>query len=369
MEVLEMDRREFLQWGAFTSTVGWLSKLQQASPRSDYGVVLSTWPHRIFKENDGILEPASTESIVFNLLVKNDKNRAVDPLSARLEFYSANEKVNTVEFSKHGLAAIRSVSIATREPDREDEVFDFRHYFSLPVNLNTERLVYDLVLAQPGGRESHARVEIPLLRYQQKTKLIFPIKGKFCIGLGHDFNEPHSDGRSQHFAYDILGAGPHWEITRNGGGTNADFYSWGREVIAPADATILYARNDVPDQTTPGTINPQLYMNVPNPALANPGNHVLLDHGNNEWSSLGHMQHGSVRVRTGDRVKQGEVLGSMGSAGDSHLPHLHYQLQMSGEPSYLADGLPSEFENVSFDLFGKPIRIPSPKRGLYLEAH
>jgi Peptidase family M23 len=328
----EIARRQFLQQGALAGTAVWLQQLKQGSPQGEYEVTLGTWPHRIFKENDGILEPASTESFVFNLLVEKN-NRAVDPLSARLEFYSGGERVNMIELSKKALEAIRDVSIATRVPDKEDEVFDFRHYFSLPANLNAERLVYELILFQPDSRELHTRLEIPLLRYQQTTKLIFPIRGKFFLGLGHDFNEPHSEGRSQHFAYDILAVGPHWEITRNGGATNADFCSWGREVIAPADATVLYARNDVPDQTIPGTINPQLYMNVPNPNLANPGNHVLLDHGNNEWSSLGHMQHGSVRVKTGDRVKQGEVLGLPGSAGDSHLPHLHYQFQMSGTAS------------------------------------
>jgi len=318
----EIGRREFLQQSALVTAGIWLPKVKPDSPQGEYEVTLGTWPHRIYKENDGLLEPASTESFVFNLLVKEKENRAVDPLSARLEFYSAGERVNMVEFSKKALEAIRSVSIATREPDNEQEAFDLRHSFSLPVTLDVDRLVYELVVMGLGSPEMHRRLEIPLSRYEQKTKLIFPIRGKFVVVVGHDFNEPHSDGRSQHFAYD---------------------YSWGREVIAPADATVVFARNDVPDQTIPGTINSKLYTNVPNPTYAIPGNHVLLDHGNSEYSSLGHMQHGSVRVKTGDRVRQGEVLGQMGSAGDSQVPHLHYQLQMFGEPAYLADGLPSRF--------------------------
>ncbi len=363
----EVGRREFLQQSALVTAGIRLPQTKQDSSRREYEITLGTWPHRIYKENDGILEPASTESFVFNVLVKEKDNRAVDPLSARLEFYAAGERVKGIDFSRKALEAIRSVSIATREPDKEEEVFDLRHYFSEPVNQDVDRLVYELVLTRPGGLQTHRTLEIPLLRYEQKTKLIFPIRGKFTVVLGHDFNEPHSDGRSQHFAYDIFGLGPRWEITRNGGAANTDFYSWGREVIAPANATVVYARNDVPDQTVPGTINPQLYTNVPNPSYAVPGNHVLLDHGNNEYSSLGHMQHGSVRVKTGDRVKQGEVLGHIGSAGDSQLPHLHYQLQTSGEPAYLADGLPSRFENVSLVLLGKPIK--SPKRGIPLEAN
>src|SRR6266566_9939635 len=135
----EIGRREFLQQSALASAAVWLPQLKQDSPQGEYEIALGTWPHRIYKENDGVLESASTESFVFNLLVKDQKNRAVDPLSGRLEFYSAGEKVNITEFSKKALEAIRSVSIATRQPDKEDEVFDFRHYFSLPVNLNAER--------------------------------------------------------------------------------------------------------------------------------------------------------------------------------------------------------------------------------------
>jgi hypothetical protein len=50
------------------------------------------------------------------------------------------------------------------------------------------------------------------------------------------------------------------------------------------------------------------------------------------------------------------------------MPHLHYQLT-SGEDLFLADGLPSSFENIIVDFGGgDPIKIATPKRGLPLEA-
>jgi murein DD-endopeptidase MepM/ murein hydrolase activator NlpD len=100
-----------------------------------------------------------------------------------------------------------------------------------------------------------------------------------------------------------------------------------------------------------------------------PGNHVLLDHRTGEYSSLGHMQRGTVRVKTGDHVKQGDLLGQIGSGGDSQFPHLHYQLQMPSGLDFRADGLPAHFENISFDIMGKPMKISSPKRGIFMEAH
>ena len=48
----------------------------------------------------------------------------------------------------------------------------------------------------------------------------------------------------------------------------ADFCTWGREVIAPADGVVVYARNDVPDQPRPGTIDSSIYEHLPKPDYA-----------------------------------------------------------------------------------------------------
>jgi hypothetical protein len=167
-----INRREFLQQTVLATGALSMPQTKQDFPQAEYAITLGTWPHRIYKENDGLLEPASTESFVFNLLVKENQNRPLDPLSARLAFYAAEDKVHMLELSRKALDAIRGVLIATRGADSEDEVFDFRHYFSLPISLNADQLVYEVVLLQ-AGREVRYKLEIPLLRYEQKTKLIF----------------------------------------------------------------------------------------------------------------------------------------------------------------------------------------------------
>src|SRR5712691_145315 len=228
-----MNRRTFLNAITLAPAATFVPSILLDGPEAN--TALSTWPHIIYKENDGILanlEPEDTESFVFNVLVKGE-NRNVELQGARLEFYSSRERVNVVELSKKALNAVRSTSILfAGDLDREEELFDLRHYFSMPVSLNVDRLVYSLAVAGSGAAGVEKTLDIPILRYEQKTKLVFPMKGKFMVVLGHDFNEAHSLGRSQHFAYDIFGMGPRWELTRNSGVTNADFYTWGREVIA-----------------------------------------------------------------------------------------------------------------------------------------
>jgi hypothetical protein len=115
-----INRREFLQQTVLATAALSMPQTKQDSPQAEYAMTLGTWPHRIYKENDGLLEPASTESFVFNLLVKENKNRPLDPLSARLAFYAAEDKVQMLELSRKALDAIRGVSIATRGAELGD---------------------------------------------------------------------------------------------------------------------------------------------------------------------------------------------------------------------------------------------------------
>jgi len=87
----KFDRRVFLKSSAvFTSSL-WLPQAGQlASEGSE--ITLATWPHHVYKENDGVLQPELTESCVFNLMVRDTQNRAMNPISAHLEFYFAQKK-------------------------------------------------------------------------------------------------------------------------------------------------------------------------------------------------------------------------------------------------------------------------------------
>lgn len=352
-----------LSWAQHNSLSERPAEGQSSQP--PYEITVSTIPRSVYKENDGIYGPDVTETFIFSVVVKESHSRAVEPSGARLEFYSAGEVVNVVEFSGRQLKAIRSVSARRFQ---EEEVFDLRHHFSVPVALDVDRLVYRLSLAQPTGAEIRQTLEIPLMRYQQRARLLFPLRGRFLIVQGHDFNEPHSRGWSQQFAYDIVSVGPNFEIARNNGRANQDFFTWGQEVLTPADGTVVYARNDVPDNRAPGTIDRDAFMRLPDPMNAIPGNNVLIDHGNGEYSSLAHLQRGSVSVKAGDRVRQGEVIGRLGNSGSSDTPHLHYQL-MAGTHLARSDGLPSRFENVWMESFTlERMRISMPRRGMYLEA-
>jgi murein DD-endopeptidase MepM/ murein hydrolase activator NlpD len=70
------------------------------------------------------------------------------------------------------------------------------------------------------------------------------------------------------------------------------------------------------------------------------------NHGNSEFSVMMHMREGSVTVKAGQHVTQGQVIGRLGNSGDSFGPHLHYQLQ-SGPDLFRDPSIPFIFQNVN----------------------
>ncbi len=334
-----------------------------------FEIGLASIPRRVFKENDGVWAEGAYESWVVHVVVDEKHKRLVQPVSASAELYAGDALVKTVSFSAAALEAVQDVSF--KGFSVQPEVFDLRHYFSEAASLDLDRLVYRLRVKTPRGEEQEKTLEIPLERYEQQTELGFPLEGKFVIAGGHAFNEDHRDERSQFYADDIIGLGPDYQLVRGDGASNEDYYTWGREILAPAAGTVVFARNDVPDNSRPGVIEADRFLSLPDPLHAIGGNLVVLDHGNGEFSLLGHMMQGSVRVRTGDRVERGQVLGLVGNSGNSDAPHLHYHL-MAGDTLFQSDGLPSRFENVVMEVFtdseADAVPMPTPKRGLFLVA-
>jgi murein DD-endopeptidase MepM/ murein hydrolase activator NlpD len=60
------------------------------------------------------------------------------------------------------------------------------------------------------------------------------------------------------------------------------------------------------------------------------GLHLVLDHGGNLSTMYAHMS--QVAVSAGETVRQGQVIGYVGSTGFSSGPHLHFEVHIGGVP-------------------------------------
>ncbi|WP_342243979.1 peptidoglycan DD-metalloendopeptidase family protein [Pseudomonas sp. OTU5201] len=60
------------------------------------------------------------------------------------------------------------------------------------------------------------------------------------------------------------------------------------------------------------------------------GNAVIIQHGSKYKTLYGHMHGFAKGIRTGGSVKQGQIIGYVGTTGLSTGPHLHYEFQVNG---------------------------------------
>ena len=104
------------------------------------------------------------------------------------------------------------------------------------------------------------------------------------------------------------------------GARNEDHFAFGAELLAVADGTVVFVRDGIPEETpyvSPTTLRQPLDYG---------GNEVVLELAPGVFAFYAHLQPESIRVRIGESVKEGEVLGLLGNTGNSDAPHLHFQL-------------------------------------------
>ena len=138
-----------------------------------------------------------------------------------------------------------------------------------------------------------------------------------------------------------------------------NWLGYGADVLAVADGTVVAARDDVAESA--------LVSEHPDHPLEDAtGNYVAIDIGQGRVAFFEHLKPGSVRVQTGDRVSQGQVIGALGFTGQSTGPHLHFHVADRNSPLG-AEGVPFVIDEFAllgrypdFDRFGKNRWAPTP---------
>ena len=176
-----------------------------------------------------------------------------------------------------------------------------------------------------------------------------PLRGGPWVALydpllkgGHRTAIYTTDGRARipgRLAIDWIMLPPGGAMVPDAGDRSTDRNGFGAEVLAVADGVIAAAVDDVADPT-PKPVAPEIAS----------GNYVAIDLGGGRFAFYEHLQRGSVAVKTGERVRRGQVVARLGGSGSTSIgPHLHFHVADT-HSTLGAEGLPFVFRR--FDQVG-----------------
>ncbi|WP_295117344.1 M23 family metallopeptidase [uncultured Chitinophaga sp.] len=161
------------------------------------------------------------------------------------------------------------------------------------------------------------------------VNIAFPFKtGRYFVlqgGKGLPSNFFHFSIRGAIYAMDIV------QLTKYGGRASSvfshnlsDYAIFGDTVYAPCSGRVIRAETDNPD-------------NIPPNMERGPKNtNMVVIETDTYTVFLAHLKKGSVMVKEGDVIGQGQPLGCAGNSGFSAEPHLHIQVHAreEGKPWY-----------------------------------
>ncbi|CAM3979126.1 peptidase M24 [Bacillus paranthracis] len=184
-----------------------------------------------------------------------------------------------------------------------------------------------------------------------KIVVRFPLNERALVGWGGDRLEAnyHVIKPNERWAYDILI--PPAEVKSS---KLKAYGIYGARVMAPASGTVVSINNDEKD-LVPGSDDFQSMV----------GNHIYLRlDETGTFLVLAHLKKGSIKVKEGQHVNEGEFLAQVGNSGSSSEPHLHIHHQRQ-DPSkvsmFLAEGLPLYFQTEKGEMM--------PERGTYIRGN
>lgn len=185
------------------------------------------------------------------------------------------------------------------------------------------------------------REAVPILPYQSENTYLFPLRGTFLVTDTYPSINSHRWCRNSEFAFDV---GAFDE-------TLGESTIGGAPVYAACAGTVEEAFDGLED-TGEDTDLENVEARFGEHARID-GNHVLLRHPGDELSLYSHLEKGSVRVRPGEWVEAGQLLGRVGSSGSSWVPHLHFHVMREG---IAGPGVPVVFRGLT-SLLGEPCQL------------
>jgi hypothetical protein len=322
-------------------------------PNEAEPVTISIEPKEAYIESRG-----SERRLNFDLLLHNSGTRPLRINKIEVSIYDSHGALAFRRYLDENGTPCGICTLPDRVVPADGSLDIFNPFHTIPAGTPLDRMHYELFFENLEEKQpnlltfsSTAEVDVHPKFYAGKTMLVLPIRGRIYVFDGHDFYSHHRRQdlfRGGHFrtnsvryAYDFMAMDGDGHLYRGDRFKKENWLSYGVSVYAPAAGTVVDAANDIPENSyKDGQVEEAAISEGVDPIGL--GNHVTIDHGNGEFSILLHMKPGSVTVKKGDRLSQGQKIGAIGFSGDTFVPHLHYMV-MDGIDERTSRGLPSYF--------------------------
>jgi Peptidase family M23 len=219
----------------------------------------------------------------------------------------------------------------------------------------THRIAYTLAPdSQLGLLADPPEVDAPEVAINHQAAIVIrpPVKGDdWLAGAACCKPNVHRDERiaisgvrvetAETFAIDLVKV-RHDRIFDGDGKAVEQYYSFGEDVLAVGDGTVVAVHDGMSDQA------PFVLM-TPKSKSDYGGNNVMVEIAPNVFAWYAHLREHSIAVKVGDAVKAGSPIGKLGNTGPSEGPHLHLGLLDKPDP-IAGRSLPFVFD--SFTLVG-----------------
>lgn len=156
--------------------------------------------------------------------------------------------------------------------------------------------------------------ESDAIRTKNSYRLPFHDEWFVFWGGTNEFVNYHYAYETQRYSYDFVKV-ENGQTFMDSPIMNGNYYAFGAEVVAPYRGTVVTVVDGFKDNI-PGEMDPE------HPA----GNYIVIAHPNDEYSFLAHFKKGTICVKEGDVVKEGQLLGQCGNSGNSSEAHIHFHV-------------------------------------------
>lgn len=233
-----------------------------------------------------------------SLLEQIDKNKkSIEEAKTTLE--NSKAEIETLKSNKQATANALKASQSTKQGYMDELTSEQKSLQDQLDQFEKDKQDIQRQLAELARKESASGGTTVIKGSPSAYGYIFPVAG---LGLGNINNKNYPSYRG-HTGIDV------------------NINVIGKSVVAVKSGTVVTSKA----------------LRSPNGNYRSYGEYVVINHHDGTMTLYAHMLSGSRQVQEGQSVSQGQVIGTVGSTGNSSGPHLHFEVRVNG---YCVNPLP-----------------------------